>query len=92
MEYTLPKNNSPRTPEYRGTVHTKQDASLLMLKKSIKLHNENRKALVKRVEAHGFKYDMNTLRVRLKARGPRFPSGAPHTLDKHATHWDVYVG
>lgn len=105
--YKLDKRGNARTPGYRFTVYSKQDADLLALKENLRRHNILARDYIRSVykswgehPKHG--YGMKIERVKLMGRGPRtkpamqdygFPRAYDQNLPhKHATHWDVYQG
>ena len=103
MEYRRCKiEGEVRTPDYIGTVTSKDDPTLLAIKADIRDRNKIarkwRRNAYKRTGKH---YDSVRIeRIQLMARGPRtapalkdgkyarsYDQSLPH---RHATHWDVY--
>ena len=103
MEYRRCKiKGEVRTPDYIGTVTSKDDPMLLAIKADIRDRNKIarkwRRNAYKRTGKHY--NDVRIERIQLMARGPRteaalkdgkyarsYDQSLPH---RHATHWDVY--
>ena len=99
MKYLPPSNGEKfRTDDYRGTITSLDDPQLKAIKDNVAAHNAHFRATSRE---YGRKIGQ-LLRVRLMPRGPRAEAAKAdykwkraydsYLPQRHATHYDVYVG
>jgi len=99
MQYLKSKQGGPRTIDYRGTITSLKDKNLTEIKATVQEHNKTAR---KWLRLHPTS-KAEILRVRIMPRGPRVEAAAKdgwkykaayysYLPQRHATHFDVYVG